>query len=234
MQNNRKKFLLFLFIASIFLGITGYYQFRNNPISFSADSITSHIWKIFPIGNSDSKPNLPNEPGRITNESCGLSFVIPSEWNIKEKTSGNRYCYYEVNAPEFRVASLEVGVPGFVLGNKNPSEPVTWDDIMQVMNSSPGNYQITHVIIAGVPGIRVLVPQDGGWQPNVMYFFRKGDSVFYARYSIFINDYERYNQLNNKQINTAEYYKDIDPVLQSIRFSKEDSFYNSPMTVGTR
>lgn len=244
MDSEKSKFITFLLIALIFIGVSGYYYYQSNPLSFSTTSVTTRLKEMRAKAGSITKPNsvpqLPNEAGRITNDNCGLSFVIPQEWKISEAQDGTRYCHYEIDAPAERVGFLQIGVPGYLPRNKNSYDSFTWDEVINEVNSNTEGIQIDNITVSGVPGIRVIVPEVKptettlGGSPNVMYFFRKGESVFYVRYSILVDHYEEYNRYYNRQISVENYYHDIDPVLESLRFSKEDSFYDSPMTVGPK
>jgi len=221
-----KKRLLFFAVAIIFIMISGFPYFKNyiansTPYTVSASNFLSSILKIQDLKQSNlenTASNHADEKNRITNDKCGISFVVPEEWVITSVSEGERYCDYRIKNPFKRGAILTIGIPPVSINTTShlKNRVVIWDNVFAELSSTQSTYSATTV--AGAEGFLFKFsppPSNGDLYGDPIYLFKKKMAVYYIRYGYYPTE--------------ENMLEDISSVLSSFRFIRESSFYDTPM-----
>lgn len=222
--NTMKKYALFGVFVVVILLITGRDQlfgldtnfFQKEALSPSVDTSSSmndqsRLSKIFsninPLGSSRSDND-------VVNDQCGISFNLPEGWVIEEVEEGERHCDYRIDNPYKRGATLRIGIP------PTSSNEVSWDEAVSLLQT--GGRNSTPITIDGEEGILfdMHTEEVGGIQAvgDPTYLVRKGSAVYYIRYG--------YYPAEDTML------QDISSVVSSFTFTRESSFYDTPMHNG--
>lgn len=232
-SDDKKKYVIFAVFGIIFLVGAAYVSSKQN---FSSQYKIPSIKEMIPPSSSIGESEKPfefkilaftgEEKNRITNENCGISFVIPEGWTIDELRESERYCLYRIDNPNRRGATLEVGVAP---SPRNYGENVFWDDLKSYIDTAISVQELT---IDGADalkcGFNMNPPSDPvthqlvGYS-NPAYFIRKDQAAYFLRYG--------YYEVQPPPDNMLD---DISSVVSSFRFTKEASFYATPMINNVR
>ena len=225
---DKRKYFLFAFIVVLFLVFTAIGPYKNRTFQLLGRSpfITKSTTEETALQKDQStfSFSLPSffsddedDADRITNENCGISFILPEGWIVTDLEEGNRYCLYYIKNPNVRGGTLEVGVPRFTY----PSEEVEWNELIMKMKlkfkltpSSVSNADESFTIER-----TVFPPTDSDELIGIsdpMYIFRKGQAAYYMRYGY--PDDDGRNMLD-----------DIASVISSVTFPQPSSFYEEPL-----
>ncbi|MBP9690793.1 hypothetical protein KBD81_01805 [Candidatus Woesebacteria bacterium] len=226
--DDKKKYLIFGVFAILFLAGAAYVSSKQN---FASQYRIPSIKEMIPPSSSTGEREKPfefkipaftgEEKNRITNENCGISFVIPDGWTVDELRENERYCSYRIDNPYKRGATLELGTPP---ANKKNGEYIYWEDLKSYIDTAISVQELTiDGALALKCGFNMTRPPDH--PPNTAfgysdpaYFIRKDQAVYFLRYG--------HSEFENPPDNMLD---DISTVVSSFRFTKDPSFYSTPM-----
>ncbi len=227
-SNDKRKYFLFAFIVVLFLVFTaaGPYKNRTFQLFGRSPSITKSTTEeaalqkdqsSFPLSLPSFFSDDEDDGDRMTNENCGISFILPEGWMVTDLEEGNRFCLYYIKNPNVRGGTLEVGVPRFTY----PNEEVEWNELIMKMRQkfelTPGSVSNADEVFT--IGRTVFPPTNSDELTAIsdpMYVFRKGQAAYYMRYGY--PDDDGRNMLD-----------DIASVISSVTFPQSPSFYEEPL-----
>jgi len=188
--HDKRKYLLFAFIAVLLLVFTAIGPYNNQTFQLLGQnpSVTKSTAEETALEKDQSSSlfSLPSffsddedDADRMTNENCGISFILPEGWTITDLEEGNRYCLYYIKNPNVRGGTLEVGVPRLTY----PNEEVEWSEVILQMKQK---FQLTPSSVSNadeafIIGRTVFSPTNSNELTGIsdpMYVFRKGQAVY--------------------------------------------------------